>query len=369
VTAPRPRVLLVDDEPANLLALTGVLESLDLDVVTAGSGEEALRALLEHEVAVVVLDVMMPSMDGFETAAHIKQRPRLANAPIIFLTALGHDRRQQNRGYASGAVDYLAKPVDPDILRAKVSVFIELHRQRMLLERRTAELERLNTDLEQFASVVSHDLREPLRVMGGYLTLLAEEYELGEEAAGFVARALAAGERMERLIEDLLAFARLDTRAEPPAAVPFAEVVEAAMVDLGVALQEAGAVVERSDLPVVVGVRPLLTQLMVNLIGNAVKFRSERPPVVTVTAERRGDAWEVAVGDNGIGIPPSDRARVFGMGRRLHSQDAYPGSGIGLALCRRIVEHHGGRIWVDESPAGGADVRFTLSDQGEAAGE
>jgi two-component system, sensor histidine kinase and response regulator len=363
-----PRVLVVDDEPANLLALRGVLESLDLEVVAAGSGAQALRVLLEGEVAVILLDVMMPDMDGFETAAHIKARDRLAGTPIIFLTALGHDHLHRSRGYASGAVDYLAKPVDPEVLRAKVSVFIELHRQRALLEERTAQLERLNAELEQFASVVSHDLREPLRVMEGFLGLLAEAAGLEEEERGFVARAEGAARRMDQLITDLLAFARLDAEAGAAVPVPLAAVVEAALLDLDLALREAGARVEVGPLPVVMGAPSLLTRLVVNLIGNALKFRSEQAPVITVRAEQAGQTWQVTVADNGIGIPPEHRERIFVMGRRLHSQDAYPGSGIGLALCRKIVERHGGRIWADAGPVGGTALHFTLAGEGGVPG-
>src|SRR5437660_567985 len=223
----RPAVLLVDDRPENLVALEAVLAPLNVTLLQAGSGDDALRHLLTTDVSVILLDVQMPDLDGFETAARIKERERTRNTPIIFLTAISSQHEHVLRGYSTGAVDYLAKPIDPDILRAKVSAFVELdaktrelERQGAALEAKTRELERVNGELEHFAYVASHDLQEPLLLVCGYLELLSapEAATLGPEEAEYVRRALTAAERMSLLIRDLLALSTAGSRPPPSGA-------------------------------------------------------------------------------------------------------------------------------------------------------
>ena len=233
-----PCLLLVDDRPENLLALEAVLEPLGHRLVRAGSGEEALRHLLTDDVAVIVLDVQMPGLDGFETAAAIKGRERTRDIPIIFLTALSREPEHRLLGYATGAVDYIFKPVEPDLLRAKVAVFVELHltarrlkEQSELLAWRTAELERSNADLEQFTYIASHDLQEPLRVITGYLELLADELGdgLSDQARGWVEKATASAGRMEALVADLLIYARTGAGTFAPEPVDLDDALSTAL--------------------------------------------------------------------------------------------------------------------------------------------
>jgi two-component system, sensor histidine kinase and response regulator len=379
----RPRVLLVDDRPDNLMALAAVLEPLDADLVPARSGEEALRHLLDEEFAVIVLDVQMPVLDGFETARLIKQRERTRHIPLVFLTAISGEPEHHLRGYEVGAVDYVYKPFAPEILRAKVRVFMELwqrgaiiERQRAQLEERLAdldrandalarqgvELERSNAALERFAEIAAHELRQPLRNIQGFLDLLLSRHrdELGDEAALLAERAAGGVERARSLTSALLSYAKAGTeplRGEP---VPLGELLGDAEQQVP-ALREQGATVETEGaLPTVRGDRRLLERLFVNLLDNAAKFRSAKDPLITVRAEPAGDAWTVVVSDNGIGIDPTVAPRLFTVFTRLHSSDEHPGHGVGLAVCRRIVERHGGTIRAEPAAGGGTAISFTL---------
>jgi signal transduction histidine kinase len=364
----RPAVLLVDDHPENLVALEAVLAPLDVNILQAGSGDDALRHLLASDVSVILLDVQMPDLDGFETAARIKQRQRTRDTPIIFLTAISSQHEHVLRGYSSGAVDYLAKPVDPDILRAKVSAFVELdaktrqlERQGAALEAKSSELERVNSELEQFAYVASHDLQEPLRLVCGYLDLLmgGESGTIGAEEREYMRRAMAAAERMSVLIRDLLALSTAGSRTPPTGTADLAKALSIALENLAVTLAERGASVRAEPLPDAKGDTDELVRVFQNLVGNAVKFAGDGPPTIRVWAERGTGEWEVCVADDGVGMPTEETERVFGMFERL-DRDRSAGSGLGLALCRKIIERHGGRIWLTSSAGEGTTVHFTL---------
>ena len=224
-----------------------------------------------------------------------------------------------------------------------------------------AELARSNRDLEQFAYIASHDLKEPLRMVTSFMDLLKERYgaALVPQALEYVDIAASGAERMQDLIQGLLDYARVGRGGEAEA-VPASEALDAALDNLRKAVSEAGAVVEREPLPTVRANRLELVQLFQNLVGNAVRFRGGRRPEIRVGARREGDAWSFFVQDNGIGIDPEYRDKVFVIFQRLHTADEYPGSGVGLAICKRIVERHGGRIWVESEPGKGSTFRFTL---------
>jgi PAS domain S-box-containing protein len=227
------------------------------------------------------------------------------------------------------------------------------------------ELERSNADLEQFAYVASHDLQEPLRMIASYVGLLSERYrgKLDERADRYIDYAVNGARRMQLLIESLLHYARAGTKGRVAIAVDMAAAAAEAQANLGREITEANAVVEVGSLPVVLADRGQMGQVFQNLLSNAVKFHGERPPKVSVSGRDAGTEWEFAVQDNGIGIDPKHAERVFGVFKRLHTTQEYPGTGIGLALCRRINERHGGRIWHDPAEDGGSIFRFTLPKQ------
>jgi PAS domain S-box-containing protein len=234
------------------------------------------------------------------------------------------------------------------------------------LKQAAAELTRSNAELEQFAYVASHDLQEPLRMVTSYLQLLERRYQgqLDEKADKFIAYAVEGAARMQTLIQELLAYSRVGTRGQPFAPTDCQAVAEAAVANLGAAIQESGAVVIRAGLPTVLADATQLTQVFQNLIGNAIKFRRAAPPQIHVGAEREKGAWVFRVRDNGIGIAPEFTERIFVIFQRLHSRDEYPGTGMGLAICKKIVERHGGRIWVESEPGQGSTFYFTLPDRG-----
>jgi PAS domain S-box-containing protein len=238
------------------------------------------------------------------------------------------------------------------------------------LERRAAELERSNSDLQEFAYVASHDLSEPLRMVSSYVQLLARRYQdkLDSDADEFIGFAVDGVNRMQRLIDDLLAYSRAGTAEYRFGPVDVEELVRDTLVGMQTTVAEAGASVAAGELPEVWGDEGQLRQLFQNLIGNGIKFRAEHPPRVEVSAERQGRSWLFRVSDNGIGIDPRHAQRIFSVFKRLHGRDEYPGSGIGLSICKRIVERHHGRIWVERSPLGGSSFSFTIPDREERRG-
>ena len=381
------KILMVDDEEKNLLALEAVLGGLGQTLVRAHSGKEALRCLMQDDFAVILLDVQMPEMDGFETAAMIRSRDKSRYTPIIFLTAVGKTQGEMFRGYEVGAVDYLLKPFAPEILRYKVAVLLELHQknaqvqklnvelQRLnasleqrvkertaSLEQRSAELARSNEELEQFAAVASHDLQEPLRTMYGCLQML-EANNRGsfsaedQESIGLV---LKAARRMRQLILDVLAFSQVGSKALSLEQVDCGRLVADIQEQLKGMIAEKGAVLDVGSLPVILADPSLLAQVFQNLIGNAMKFSQAGQPKVTLRAEKLQDAWLFRVQDNGIGIQPQHFDKIFRLFRRLHSSEEFEGSGLGLSICRKIIEMHGGKIWVQSAPGEGATFTFTI---------
>lgn len=387
---PRAPILIVDDNGDNLMLFRAILKGLQQPVVTASSGTAALAAAEDEEFAVILLDVQMPGMDGFEVAERIRRSERNAATPIIFVTAMHKDQEEVRRGYSLGAVDYLFKPVVLEIVRAKVAAFIELFLQRQALRealarataaelrasRQAAELQRSNEELQQFAYVASHDLKEPLRMVTSYVQLLARRYGhlFDDDAKEFIGFAVDGAERMRALIDDLLRYSRVGSRPLHVDATDCNAVLDAVLSDLRLAIAEAGAEVRVERLPVVLADRTQLEQLFQNLIANAIKFRGQRPPLVTVSAQpvlpEKGGGWRFTVRDNGIGIDPQFSTKIFLIFQRLHARSEYTGTGIGLAVCKKIVERHGGRIWVESQPGAGAAFHFTIPDRtaGEPSG-
>jgi two-component system sensor histidine kinase/response regulator len=380
----RVNILLVDDQPANLLALEAMLQGLGQNLVKAESGREALKWLLTHEFAVILLDVKMPEMDGFETASLIHERDKSRHTPIIFLTAAEKSETQAVRGYAVGAVDYLVKPVVPEFVRSKVSVFVELAKKTELLRRQTRllqdseqearelaaaradlvrDLEHKNRELESFSYAVSHDLRAPLRRIESFARALTESQADKLDATGvrFLDRIREASQQMSQLIDDVLHLSRL-TRAElRDQELDLSALVGLILERLKEAEPERNVEVKIRPGVIATGDAQLLRIALHNLLENAWKFTGKQPAariefgVTSIAGEPT-----FFVRDNGAGFDMNYVERLFGPFQRLHLTSEFPGTGIGLATVQRIIHRHGGKVWAEGTVGQGATFHFTI---------
>jgi signal transduction histidine kinase len=358
-------LLLVDDVEENLLAVEAALEPLGHRMVRAGSGEEALRHLLKDEFAAVVLDVHMPGLNGFETAEAIRGRERTSDVPIIFLTGVGREDAHRLRGFAAGAVDYVLKPVDPEILRAKVAVFVRLHAAELELRRQRDELARSNADLDQFASVVSHDLLDPVNVISGYLELLRDRLgsSMDGQSAEWMERVSTCAQRVHALVVDLLGYSRVTAGEAPPGpvlSVNLSDALADATENIEQLIGASGSVVEVvGSLPAVAADHLELCRVFQNLVTNAV-LHGGGPVHVRVSAWEEARQVVIRVSDDGKGLPADQMDRVFGMFERGGGDGPEPRTGLGLAICRRIVGRAGGHIWMEANEGAGLSVLFSL---------
>jgi PAS domain S-box-containing protein len=302
------------------------------------------------------VDVLLPeSVRG----DHAARRASFAASPRPRPMGADKDLRALRKDGTEFPVDISLTPLEmPDglMVAAAVTDITERRHAEQELARRAADLARSNAELEQFAYVASHDLQEPLRMVSNYTQLLARRYEgrLDTDADEFITFAVDGARRMQTLINDLLAFSRVGTRGREPEPTDCEGVLQQALMNLKAAIEESGAQITSDPLPTVSGDEGQLVQLLQNLIGNAIKFRGEDAPRVHVSAREEGVDWVFSVADNGIGLDEQYRDRIFVIFQRLHGREQYPGTGIGLAICRKIVERHGGRIWVESEPGQGA---------------
>jgi two-component system sensor histidine kinase/response regulator len=377
-------ILLVDDQPANLLALEAMLQGLGQNLIKAGSGREALKWLLTDDFAVILLDVKMPDMDGFETAALIRQRDKSRDIPIIFLTAADKTHTEAVRGYAVGAVDYLVKPVVPEFVRSKVSVFVELAKKTEQLRRQTEQLraseqaarelaearaglvrdlEHKNRELESFSYAVSHDLRAPLRRIESFSRAVLETQaeRLDGDGRRFLDRIQEASRQMSQLIDDVLHLSKVSRAELRQQEVDLSGLAQSILDRLREA--EPGRIVDARVRPGVLvgGDGRLLRIALTNLLENAWKFTARQPAariefgMTTATGEP-----VYFVRDNGVGFDMAYVERLFGPFQRLHLASEFPGSGIGLATVQRIIHRLGGRVWAEGLVGQGATFYFTV---------
>lgn len=390
-----PKILLVDDREDNLLAIETIFEPDGYRFVKANSGREALKILLrEFDFALILMDVKMPNLNGFETASLIYERDKLRHIPIIFITANNFGDENLYRGYQAGAIDYIYKPIKPEVLRAKVSVLIDLYRKnRQLLaqeqrlvainkslemeikERKASEekvkhlnrqlleniasLEQANKDLDRFAFMASHDLQEPLRKIRMFSDRLALKYNevMDDDGKTNIQRIHKAAERMQNLITDILTFSKISVDTPSFVNCDMNVLIDEVLVDLDEEIKSKNGRVIIEKLPTLSVNPSLIKPLFHNLIGNALKYsKRDTTPLVKITSEISGQIngktdkligpqyCRIYIQDNGIGFDQKYAEEIFGMFKRLHHNSEFQGTGIGLALCKKIVEQHKGFI-------------------------
>jgi len=366
-TNTRLRLLMVEDNPADveLMLITLRKDGFEVFGDVAQSPEEFSSRIQAASYDLILADYNLPQWKGTE-ALEILCRENL-DVPLIVVTGyLGEEK----------AVDYIKQGATDCVLkdhlaRLPVSVRRALEEKQLRDQRRrseeelaqkVAELARSNAELEQFAYVASHDLQEPLRMIATYTQLLAERYrdKLDEQANKYIAYSVDGAVRMQALIQDLLKFSRVGKAAIEPRTTDCRMIVEQALKNLQAAVEESGAVVKWHGLPTVMADLSQLTQVFQNLIANAIKFHGSEAPVIQIAAEKKDNEWVLTVSDNGIGIPAENWQDIFVIFRRLHTRTEYEGNGIGLSICKKIIERHGGKIWIEAQAQPGSCFKFSL---------
>jgi two-component system, sensor histidine kinase and response regulator len=354
-------ILIVDDYPPGLYARTKVLQQAGFAVLQSATGAEALRIVDEHSPALILLDVNLPDISGFEVCQRVKRNPKTAHTTVVHVSASNTQTNHQVHGLNSGADCYLVEPVDPTVLVATVKAF---------LRARTAEdsLRQSNEELERFAYFVAHELNEPLRTIATHTQLLkrklsAEADPTISECVGFVVEGAL---NMRSFIDDILRYSQATHVTSDVRVIPLEGILNRVIAHLGASIQSSGTKITHDPLPTLAA-DPRVENVFQNLISNAIKYR--RPdvaPEIHISARQENDAWVVGVKDNGIGIRPEYQKRIFQAFRRLHGKEI-PGNGIGLALCQKVIEARGGRLWVESEPGGGSTFYFTLPHQHAAS--
>ena len=389
------KILVVDDRADNLISIEVILEKDNYTIVKANSGKAALKVLLnDHDFSLILMDVQMPELNGYETATIIYERDKLRNIPIIFITANNYDEDFMFKGYRMGGVDYIYKPINPELLRAKVAVFVELYskNQQLMLqekkllaaneflqkeieERKISEervkhlneqlvannesLKQMNEELDQFAYMASHDLQEPLRKIQVFSDKILRNNNFDPDSEKYFGKIINSSKRMQHLINNLLDFSRHTVSSNDFKKTSLNELVKNVLTELEVEIEKSNARINYENLPVVSAVPGLMQQLFYNLFSNAIKFRKPAVDlVIDVKAEKMNpidipkfikygqgkNFYKITVQDNGIGFDDKYAEDIFRVFKRLHSYQEFEGTGVGLSICKKIVEKHNGFI-------------------------
>ena len=399
------KILIVDDNPDNLKVLYTYLTSAGFEVLVAEDGVAGIEVVKQSQPELILLDVMMPGMDGFEVCRNLKANASTSNIPVIFLTALSETVNKLT-GFQVGGVDYITQPIEYEEVAVRVRTHLvltrtrqklqeqnqqlqaeinrreqierELKQSRQLLQQnndslehtvaeRTAQLATSNQDLEDFAYIASHDLRQPIRKIKMCTEYLAEDYQqyFDEQAEEYLRYITKSTDRMYLLIDDLLAYSRIGRQEKNLVSLDLESVVRDILEDFSLTIEEKQATIDYQGLPTIRANVREIRQLLQNLIGNSLKFTGKPLPKIIISAVRQEDNWLFSVKDNGIGVEPRFYDKIFQMFQRLHCNSEYEGTGIGLAICHKIVTSHGGKIWLESQLGEGTTFYFTLPDEAE----
>lgn len=392
-------ILIVDDTPDNLRLLSSMLKEQGYEVRKALSGKAALLALQTLVPDLILLDIKMPDIDGYEICRQLKAVEKTAQIPIIFLSALD-DVNDKVKAFAVGGIDYITKPFQTQEVLVRVENHlmtrrlqqkiteqnlklaqqngqlmqeIQIRKQvQQELQQLNEELTRANIELEQFAYTASHDLSSPLQIIICYAEIIRRQYRsvLDEEADSYISQISEAGARMKQLIDDLLNYSRTGAQMVSFQVTDCNAVVEQAIANLYSDIVANTAAITYGKLPLLPANSTQLVQLFQNLLSNAIKFRRpDATPQVKIAAVLKDERWLFSIADNGIGIEAQNFERIFNVFERLNASQEYPGTGIGAAICKKIVEIHGGQIWVDSQIGIGTTFYFTLPAKWQAKGE
>lgn len=363
------RVLYMDDDAGLSRLFEKKMDKFGYRIALARNGQEGLALFKEGEFDILVVDYKMPGLDGLQVIEKLKEAGTLP--PIIMLTGAGNEEIAAE-AMKMGASDYIVKDINGNYFQLLPLVIDEaVNRYRLAAERRlmqrkleayAAELERSNRELQQFAYVVSHDLKEPLHTIMGFAKFLTENYQgnldmQADECLQYITEGTV---RMERLINGLLDYSRVKFNRTSLGRVNCNRLLEQVIHDLKSVITRRNAVITQDSLPTVTGDERLLRRLFQNLIDNALKYCRDRRPEVHVAAELRGEDWLFSIRDNGIGIDPKYAEKIFLIFQRLHSAREFGGDGLGLAICQKIVESHKGKIWVESQAQNGSTFYFTI---------
>lgn len=410
------KILAVDDREDNLFSIETILEKDGYKIIKATSGRAALKILLtQHDFTLILMDVQMPDMNGFETASLIYQREKLKHIPIIFITAHNQGEEKMYEGYKLGGVDFIYKPINPELLRFKVSVFADLYKKNHQLIQQEQKLTSVNTylekeieerkiseekikllnlqlvenneqlrstieELDRFAYVASHDLQEPLRKIMLFSDKIQTRFQnkIDDEADMYFQKIIKASERMQQLVNDLLKFSKHTNDVFGFEKTDLNEIIGEVISDIEYHIQQTGAKITITQLPVISAVPSQIRQLFQNLISNSIKFTKEgtTPEVIIKSEKIQGSQlnglsshldenifYKISIQDNGIGFDPKYAEDIFVVFKRLHSYHEFEGTGIGLSICKKIVDKHNGYITAESYPDKGSKFTVTLPEK------
>ncbi|EKQ66865.1 bacteriophytochrome (light-regulated signal transduction histidine kinase) [Leptolyngbyaceae cyanobacterium JSC-12] len=357
-------ILVIDDAPDNLRILSTILSNRGFRVRKSLDGRGAITSAKVNPPSIILLDIRLPEIDGYEVCQILKADPNTSHIPVIFISALD-DISDKLKAFKSGGIDYITKPFQEEEVLVRVETQLKLQKLQCQLIQRNNDLARFNRELEQFAYVVSHDLQQPLQTMIGFAQLLAlkHQHNLDETSHEYLQGIIESGRRAQQLIQDLLSYSQIEHQAQKLESVDCNLILAEVLNNLQTVISAKNVHLTSETLPVITGNKIQLIQLFQNLIENAIKFvPSNRSPHVRLTVSKQDCEWLFEVRDNGIGIQSENLESIFEVFQRLHTSDEYPGTGIGLAICKKIVEFHNGRIWVQSQPNIGSSFYFTLAE-------